>query len=64
MASLAGLIAGVTVGVLAGVLAEASPGVVAGSATGVAVTTLLVQVFAWLDARPRSDGARPPSAIA
>lgn len=57
------LLVGGAVGALVGALSKSSPEVVAGAAVGVAVATLLVQVFAWVDGNDR-DGGLPPSTVA
>jgi hypothetical protein len=65
------LVVAVVVGTFVFAVASASPGIVAGTSAGVAVATLLVQVFTWLDGSggsgtPGSSGSSglPPSASA
>lgn len=57
------VVVGAAVGALVGAMSTSSPEVVVGAAIGVAVVTLLVQVFTWVDGN-NGDGGLPPSTVA
>lgn len=59
---LGALVLGGVVGVIVAVASKSSPEVVAGAGVGVAVVTLLVQVFTWTDGRDHGGGTPPTPA--